>query len=456
MAYADTLSTESSIVWGSVIPGATRQVISVGAGASSPCDTHHGVTWYNARLPMTPENISPGEERTQVERLLADPLFSQSRRYSSFLRYVTDRALNHTQEPVTERSLGVEVFGRPPHYDTDADPIVRVTASEIRKRLAQYYEAPAHAGEIRVLVHKGSYLVEFLQPGAQPPPTEKSLSHAPSSVTRAGRTSRQYGYIAAGLLGICAIVAVTVRVLRPQPSVFELFWAPVTDGPRDVFLSIPQFSDHVRLAGVDNPQLSWSDPLTPIPDPMGIGWPQYSRLLVHVRDLSVACRLSEFLGSKGKHVLVKGEHDLTMSDLREAPAIILGGLNNQWTSRLLPQARFYFDGEGTIRFIHDRQNPSSRQWKFDSKVRSGEREKEFIIISRVSDSASGRVVVMAGGFSAWGTEVAAEFLTDPKVMQAVLAHAPQLWDARNLQIALECTVVNLQAGIPQFLAAHSW
>jgi len=405
---------------------------------------------------MTPETRSPSEERIQVERLLADPLFSQSKRYSSFLRYVTDRTLNHTQEPINERSLGVEVFGRPPHYDTDADPIVRVTASEIRKRLAQYYEDPSHSGEIRVLVHKGSYLVEFLQPGAQPPPVEKGSPQGPSAATRVGLTSRHYWYIVAGLLGICVIVAVVVRVIRPQPSASELFWAPLTDGPRDVLLSVPQFSDHVRLAGVDNPQLSWSDPLTPTPDPMGIGWPQYSRLLVHVRDLSVACRLSEFLGSKGKHVLVKGEHDLTMSDLREAPAVILGGLNNQWTARLVPQARFSFDGEGTIRFIRDRQNPESRQWQFDAKVPSGNRDKDLIIISRVSDSVSGRVVVLAGGFSAWGTEAAVQLLTDANQMQRVLAQAPLKWDAKNIQIALECTVVNVQAGIPQFLAAHYW
>ena len=38
-----------------------------------------------------------------------------------------------------ERTLGVEVFGRPPDYDTNADPVVRVTAAEIRKKIAQFY-----------------------------------------------------------------------------------------------------------------------------------------------------------------------------------------------------------------------------------------------------------------------------------------------------------------------------
>jgi hypothetical protein len=122
----------------------------------------------------------------------------------------------------------------------------------------------------------------------------------------------------------------------------------------------------------------------------------------------------------------------------------------------LPQARFSFDGEGKVRFIRDRQKPDGREWKFDSSVRSGNREKDFIIVSRVSDSESGRVTVLAGGFSVWGTEAAVELITDPNQMQAVLGNTPWKWDARNLQIVLECTVVKRESGIPRFLAAHSW
>ena len=412
---------------------------------------------------MTPQISSSCEERAQVERLLADPLFSQSKRYGAFLRYVTERALSSTQEHLTERHLGVEIFGRSPNYDTEADPIVRVTASELRKRLAQYYEVPAHAGEVRVLIHKGSYVADFVAPSTQPPVTEiiatPNSPSAPLSATEPAKTKSPANYrrfYVAGLAGLCAIVAALVWVTRPQPTAFQLFWAPVTNGPHDVLLSVPQFSDHVHIVGVDDAKLTWSDPLTPIPDPMGVGWAQYSRRLVHISDLSVASRMSEFLGSRGKRVVVKGEHDLTMRDLRDAPAVILGGLANQWTTRLLPQARFSFDGEGTIRFIRDRLNPTNRQWQFDAKVPTGSRGKDLIIISRISDSVSGRVTVMVGGFSVWGTEAAVELLTDPNQMETVFAGAPRKWDSRNVQIALECSVVNRESGIPRLLAVHFW
>jgi hypothetical protein len=122
----------------------------------------------------------------------------------------------------------------------------------------------------------------------------------------------------------------------------------------------------------------------------------------------------------------------------------------------LPQARFRFDGDGSIRFIRDNQHPESRDWSFDSKVRSADRVKDYIIISRVADSVSGRVTLLAGGFSVWGTEAAVELLTDPDQMQTVLANAPRKWGAKNVQIVLECAVVRRESGMPRFLAAHFW
>jgi hypothetical protein len=410
---------------------------------------------------VTQEIGSLCEERAQVERLLADTMFSQSKRYGAFLRYVAERALTHNKEPLNERILGVEIFGRHANYDTDADPIVRVTASELRKRLAQYYEDPAHGGEIRIVIHKGSYLAEFIAPGAQniapeavTPVTPVSAA-APAPVPEPVK-KRRWRYVA-GLAGALVLIAIVLRIARPQQTIFEQFWRPVLAGPHDVLLCIPQFSDHVRLEGLDNPKLTWNDPLTPQRGvPMSVPWDQYSRRLVHISDVEVVTGMAEFLGSKGKHALLKGEHELTMHDLRESPAVILGGLANQWTSQILPQPRFRFGGEGSMRFIRDSQHPESKEWAFDAKVRTDDRVKDFIIISRVADSVSGRVTVLAGGFSVWGTQAAVALLTDPDQMQSVLASAPHKWDAKNVQIVLECAVVRRESGMPRFLAANYW
>ena len=54
----------------------------------------------------------------------------------------------------------------------------------------------------------------------------------------------------------------------------------------------------------------------------------------------------------------------------------------------------------------------------------------------------------AGGFNVCGTEAAVGLLTDPDQMQTVLANAPQKWDAKNVQIVVECAVVRRESGVP--------
>src|SRR6516164_2948355 len=86
--------------------------------------------------------------RSQLQRLLNSPLFNQSRRYSTLLRYIVERSLEGEAEMLKERTLGVEVFGREPYYDASGDPVVRTTAAQLRRRIAQYYFGPGHEQEI--------------------------------------------------------------------------------------------------------------------------------------------------------------------------------------------------------------------------------------------------------------------------------------------------------------------
>ena len=81
-----------------------------------------------------PPSICDVEERIQAARRLADWLFSQSRRYGEFLRYVTKRALSNTHEHLTEGSLGVEYvflnsFWAVSHYMPDTSFSERPLAS---------------------------------------------------------------------------------------------------------------------------------------------------------------------------------------------------------------------------------------------------------------------------------------------------------------------------------------
>src|SRR3954447_4930330 len=100
----------------------------------------------------------------QLDRLVGNAYFHHSKRYPSFLKFVVAETLAGRAEELKERTLGTEVFGREPDYDTTNDPIVRVTAAEIRKRIAQYYQEPGHDGEIRFSLPSGSYVPHFAKP----------------------------------------------------------------------------------------------------------------------------------------------------------------------------------------------------------------------------------------------------------------------------------------------------
>jgi len=94
--------------------------------------------------------------RAQLELLVRDDVFRSSERSVGFLRYVVEQTLSGQTEQIKERSIGIEVFGRDPSYDTNTDHIVRTAAAELRKRLATYYVDEKHRSELRMSLVPGS------------------------------------------------------------------------------------------------------------------------------------------------------------------------------------------------------------------------------------------------------------------------------------------------------------
>src|ERR1039457_1768314 len=110
-------------------------------------------------MALTPNSgLEAAAIREQLERLLAPPLFPNSKGSPALLAYVVDQTLLGNAAELKERSIGIEVFGRAPSYDANADPVVRITAGEVRKRLTQYYYDSAHKGQLIVELPIGSYV----------------------------------------------------------------------------------------------------------------------------------------------------------------------------------------------------------------------------------------------------------------------------------------------------------
>lgn len=108
-----------------------------------------------------------------VNRIVTSEAFGRSRRLRQLLIYLSECALRDPQNPLTEQQVGVAVFKRPPGYNTTADTVVRVRASEIRKRLKYYFLTEGLQEPLIIDLPKGSYLPVFsLREPVETPQTE--------------------------------------------------------------------------------------------------------------------------------------------------------------------------------------------------------------------------------------------------------------------------------------------
>jgi hypothetical protein len=130
--------------------------------------------------------------------------------------------------------LGIDVFGSSPDYDPAADPVVRVSTGEIRKRIAQYYHDSGHEAEIRIDLPLGSYLPEFHFPKERSIVERDVAIVAPVIPERlALRRPVSAKKLGIGIAMTLALVsAIAWRLWARQANVLDQFWAPVLNPVR--------------------------------------------------------------------------------------------------------------------------------------------------------------------------------------------------------------------------------
>src|SRR5580765_5338694 len=110
--------------------------------------------------------------QAELNRLLESPAFRTSKRCREFLEYIVQHTISGPTGSLKERSIGVELFQLPQDFDTGQHTIVRVTANEVRKKLAQHYLAENGSHHpVKIHLPPGSYSAEFKWQ-EPPPPVE--------------------------------------------------------------------------------------------------------------------------------------------------------------------------------------------------------------------------------------------------------------------------------------------
>jgi hypothetical protein len=118
------------------------------------------------------------ENRMELERVLASPNFRRAPALCKFLFYICESYFKGLAHEIKEYNIAVSALGRRSGFDPQVDPIVRVSAHSLRKRLESYYQGEGRLNPIRIILPVGSYVPNFQKVSAS---AEKaSLALAPS------------------------------------------------------------------------------------------------------------------------------------------------------------------------------------------------------------------------------------------------------------------------------------
>ena len=111
--------------------------------------------------PDGPSPEAAGLIRDHLKEVIVSRAFAGSKRAQDFLQLIVEHALAGRFDSLRERVIGAEMFGRPIDYDTANDAVVRVKATEVRKKLAQYYQESGKNTAVRIELPIGSYVPKF-------------------------------------------------------------------------------------------------------------------------------------------------------------------------------------------------------------------------------------------------------------------------------------------------------
>ncbi len=397
------------------------------------------------------QGVTAEAVRAELDRILASPEFKASKRCQDFLQFVVGRALAGLCDGLKERTIGIEVFGRPPSYDTSTDGIVRINASEVRKRLAIYYADPSRCTECRITLPTGSYVPVFSRIGKASPEDHFPVSSQPALLPRAAGSGATFPIAPERLhsprfrprLSLLTVVlvliaaALSVRWLntRHSQTIVDQFWQPMFQGATPIMI-VPAY-------------VPTYDPATNPPNgQFTLMTDQY----VGGGDLVAAVQVSSMLVRLGHPFDLRMGTDVSLDDLRNTPTVLIGYSSTQWKD-VTKKFRFFVD-DSSHGMIRDNGNPT--EWYPHDETPEHHTDEDYAVISRAFDPETHSMLILVSGCMQYGTEGAARLITNPDLLAAALHNAPKQWQQKNLQLVIQFDVVANSPASSRVVASYYW
>ncbi|HEY4356221.1 MAG TPA: hypothetical protein VGN16_10775 [Acidobacteriaceae bacterium] len=432
-----------------------------------------------------------------LEEVLLSPPFCHTQQCQNLLRYIVKHTLAQEEHLLRERVIGAEVFGRRPDYETGDDPVVRIRAAEVRKRLAQFYQSVTDspsAPEIQIEIPPGSYRASFrwregaralhesnaaLQAATAQPPASTELVPAtqPEVLTAIGNpqlpvqsrtrwSARSRGLLALAV-AVCLLVAgvVTYRTVGfGQKRTFRQFWQPWISSTKPVIISVGsnavyRLSDQVTDAyahahNLETQGMEFFVPIDPNSTISGRDIQPSFNSFVALGDVAAVSTVVSALTSHDQAFQERFPNDISFAELRDSPTVLVGGFNNPMTIELTKHLPFVLRARNEI----DETNPSgasTRHWMLHASNDSHDTE-DYAIITRLAESNGDAPVLIVAGMGQYGTLAAAQFVCDPASVAALAQSLPKGWEKQNLQVVLHIRVVDFKAASTDVVAVKTW
>jgi hypothetical protein len=390
--------------------------------------------------------------RQHVREVMEGAAFRGSQRSAQFLKYIVEESIAGHFDALKERVIGVELFGRAPTYDTGDDAIVRVTASDVRKRLLQHYGRYGTTSGLRISLPTGSYVPEITRDVAhemipvatetQDDPAKQKVDTEISEAPASGPTETRLRSGSRPWVVLCLIATLMNLCLwgffwyhfshKSSPATSMLPWSALFNSPHALQI-ITSDPDIAEIQGYTGQPISVSDYANHnyIPDPNKLTpeMNQLSHILLRgnkaaLVDAPIAVSIAELAHSSEKKIDLHSARRIQIADLQNDDNFILLGSprSNPWTAFFSDELNFRFvyadtSGQEIIRNLHPAPHeqaeyvPSALGWATG---------QSYAIVAFVRNPNQNGQVLLLSGANAEGTEAAAKLVTDlPRLSTAL-------------------------------------
>jgi hypothetical protein len=158
----------------------------------------------------------------------------------------------------------------------------------------------------------------------------------------------------------------------------------------------------------------------------------------------------------GASYTVQPASSTSFADLRQAPAILLGGLDNPWTMRAQENLRFRLASDGNgLDWISDSRDSGAKKWFVDFNKPYSKVTTDYAIVARFRDPNSGQPTLIIAGLGENGTKAASELITENAQLSNALEDSLKK-HASNFEVVITTEVINGSSGAPRILAKELW